>query len=44
MKRKIHTSEHKRPTAPRVEPKSREVEADIFAVAFPPERFRVLPF
>jgi hypothetical protein len=45
MKRKKHTSDQKRPAAPRVEPKARELEAEIFAVAFPAEpRTRLLPF
>ena len=45
MKRKKHTSEQKRPAAPRVEPKARELEAELFAAAFPAEsRSRLLPF
>ena len=44
MKRKNRTSEQKRPSAPRVEPKARELETDIFTTAFPRERFRLLPF
>ena len=44
MKRKKHTSDQKRPAAPRVEPKARELEAEIFAAAFPEPRTRLLPF
>ena len=45
MKRKKHTSEQKRPDAPRVEPRAREVEAEIFAAAFPVDsRIRLLPY
>lgn len=44
MKRKDHRNEHKRPVAPRVEPKARELENELFATAFPIEaRIRLLP-
>ena len=45
MKRKTRTSEQKRPAAPRIEPKARELEAELFVTAFPAEtRIRLLPF
>jgi hypothetical protein len=44
VKRKENRYEHKRPVAPRVEPKARELESELFATAFPIEsRIRLLP-
>ena len=45
MKRKRHVKKRERPEAPRIEPSSRQLEAELFQVAFPERSWlRMHPF